>query len=141
MRLWTLSGWETDPCAPSWCGMRDCYCYDERSYGYFFHAVAIAGALSAERSKGFREGWDIAYHDGPITPKAPVNEPREGVYVKQVKRRDLKPGTVFCYAPLDPGGWNRVAIDDEHDGYEDTPDVRRYYCTPNMWTTVIRLPE
>lgn len=55
---------------------------------WFFSGVAMAGALAAERSKGFREGWDIAYWDGPIFPKAPVHEPREGVYVKQVHTYD-----------------------------------------------------
>lgn len=92
MRIWTPYTWRDDeygPCAPQWCGFRDCSCYEEMSYGYFFHAVAIAGALKAQYRKGFGDGWDVAYWDGPIVPKAPVHNPED--YLQVVYTKDSKP--------------------------------------------------
>lgn len=53
-----------------------------------------------------------------------------------VKRKDLKPGTLFTYAPHRPSeGHVRIVVDAEHDAYPDTPTVPRWHSMPELWTT------
>lgn len=54
-----------------------------------------------------------------------------------VKRKDLKPGTLFVYAPHRPSdGFNiRIVVDADHDAYPETPTTPRWYSMPELMTT------